>query len=45
MRVYVNQQPVEVAPGMTMRHALVAAGELERLARPVKKLIINGATK
>ena len=31
MRVYVNQQPVEVAPGMTVRHALIAAGELPRL--------------
>jgi hypothetical protein len=31
MRVYVNQQPVEVAPGMTVRHALLAAGLLDRL--------------
>jgi hypothetical protein len=31
MRVYVNQQPVEVAPGMTVRHVLIAAGELPRL--------------
>jgi hypothetical protein len=31
MRVYVNQTPVEVVPGMTVRHALIAAGELERL--------------
>jgi hypothetical protein len=32
MRVYVNQQPVEVLPGMTVRHALIAAALLERLA-------------
>ncbi|MCL4503325.1 MAG: hypothetical protein M1438_15975 [Deltaproteobacteria bacterium] len=30
MRVYVNQQPVEVAPGMRVRHALIAAGLLDR---------------
>lgn len=32
MQVYVNQQPVEMLPGMTVRHALIAAGLLERLA-------------
>ena len=32
MRVYVNGQPVELAPGMTVRHALIAAGLLELLA-------------
>lgn len=32
MRVYVNQKPVEVAPGMSVRHALIAAGLLKRLA-------------
>ncbi|MCL6621027.1 MAG: hypothetical protein K6T55_02900 [Syntrophobacterales bacterium] len=26
MRVYVNDRPVELAPGMRVRHALVAAG-------------------
>ena len=31
MRVYVNQKPVEVLPGMTVRHALIAAGELPLL--------------
>ncbi len=31
MRVYVNQQPVEVAPGLQVRHALIAAGLLDRL--------------
>jgi hypothetical protein len=32
MRVYVNGKPVEVLPGMTVRHALIGAGLLERLA-------------
>lgn len=31
MVVYVNQQPVEVLPGMTVRHALISAGLLERI--------------
>ncbi|MCX5891052.1 MAG: hypothetical protein NTY36_16645 [Deltaproteobacteria bacterium] len=31
MRVYVNQQAVEVLPGMTVRHALISAGLLDRL--------------
>lgn len=31
MRVYVNQKPVEVLPGMTVRHALVSAGLLEEV--------------
>lgn len=26
MRVYVNDRPVELAPGMRVRHALLAAG-------------------
>ncbi len=29
MRVYVNDQPVDLVPGMTVRHALVAAGRLD----------------
>lgn len=29
MRVYVNDVPVDVLPGMTVRHALIAAGRLE----------------
>ncbi len=31
MRVYVNERPVEVAADMTVRHALIAAGLLDRL--------------
>lgn len=26
MRIYVNDRPVDLAPGMTVRHALTAAG-------------------
>jgi hypothetical protein len=32
MRVYVNQKPVEVLPGMSVRHALIAAGLGDSLA-------------
>jgi hypothetical protein len=32
MRVYVNDKPVELMPGMTVRHALINAGLLELLA-------------
>lgn len=32
VRVYVNGAPVELAPGMTVRHALLAAGHLDRVA-------------
>jgi hypothetical protein len=32
MRVYVNQKPVEVLPGMTVRHALLSAGLLDLIA-------------
>jgi hypothetical protein len=26
MKVYVNQEPIDVLPGMTVRHALISAG-------------------
>lgn len=29
MRVYVNDQPIDLLPGMTVRHALIASGQLE----------------
>jgi hypothetical protein len=29
MRVYVNHIPVDILPGMTVRHALIAAGLME----------------
>ncbi len=28
MRVYVNDEPVDILPGMTVRHALIGAGLL-----------------
>ena len=28
MRVYVNQKPVDLVPGMQVRHALIAAGQM-----------------
>ncbi len=31
MRVYVNQRPIDVLPGMTVRHALVSAGLLREV--------------
>ncbi len=31
MRIYVNEKPVEVLPAMTVRHALIAAGLLDRI--------------
>jgi hypothetical protein len=35
MRVYVNEKAVEVLPGMTVRHALLSAGLLQK-AGPLK---------
>jgi hypothetical protein len=32
MRVYVNHRPVELLPGMTVKHALIQAGLLEEVA-------------
>jgi hypothetical protein len=31
MTVYVNDRPVEILPGMTVRHALLGAGLLDRV--------------
>lgn len=31
MRVYVNDKPVDLLPGMTVRHALIAAGRLDEI--------------
>ena len=33
MRVYVNERPVELLPGMTVKHALLQAVLLEEVAR------------
>lgn len=31
MKVYVNQTPVDLFPGMTVKHALIGAGLLETI--------------
>jgi hypothetical protein len=33
MTVYVNGKPVDVLPGMTVRHALISAGLLKEIER------------
>jgi hypothetical protein len=32
MEVYVNDKPIQVLPGMTVRHALIQGGVLEQIA-------------
>jgi hypothetical protein len=36
MRVYVNQKPVDLVPGMQVRHALIAAGQMCAIAAGLK---------
>jgi hypothetical protein len=36
MRVYVNQKPVDLAPGMQVRHALIQAGQMAAVAAGLK---------
>jgi len=36
MRVYVNQQPVDLAPGMQVKHALIRAGQMTEIAGGLK---------
>lgn len=36
MRVYVNDEPVELLPGMTIKHALIKAGLLKQIAAGLK---------
>ncbi len=31
MRIYVNEKPVDILPGMTVKHALINAGLLKEL--------------
>jgi hypothetical protein len=31
MRVYVNKKPVDILPGMTVKHALISAGLLKEI--------------
>ena len=33
LTVYVNERPLELAPGMTVRHALIRAGRLHEVER------------
>jgi hypothetical protein len=36
MRVYVNQKPVDLVPGMQIKHALIAAGLMTAIAAGLK---------
>jgi hypothetical protein len=36
MRVYVNQKPVDLVPGMQVRHALIGAGQMGAIAAGLK---------
>ena len=36
MRVYVNDQPVDLFPGMQVKHALIRAGEIATITRGLK---------
>jgi hypothetical protein len=36
MQVYVNRKPVDLAPGMQVRHALIAAGQMAAIAAGLK---------
>jgi hypothetical protein len=36
MRVYVNQKPVDLVPGMKVRHAVLSAGRMPEVAGGLK---------
>lgn len=36
MKVYVNKRPVEMLPGMTVRHALISVGLLKEIEKSKK---------
>ena len=36
MKVYVNERPVEILPGMTVRHALIRTGLLKEIEESKK---------
>jgi ABC-type multidrug transport system ATPase subunit len=36
MKVYVNKRPVQMLPGMTVRHALTSAGLLKEIEKSKK---------
>jgi hypothetical protein len=31
MKIYVNDEPVDILPGMTVKHALISAGVLQEM--------------
>jgi hypothetical protein len=50
MRVYVNEKPVDLVPGMQVKHALISAGRMAEIAAGLKvfdawghELGLNGA--
>ena len=36
MRVYVNEKPVDLVPGMQVKHALIGAGQMAAIAAGLK---------
>jgi hypothetical protein len=36
MRVYVDEQPVDLVPGMQVKHALISAGRMAEIAAGLK---------
>jgi len=36
MRVYVNDQPVDLFPGMQVKHALIRGGEMAKITHGLK---------
>jgi hypothetical protein len=36
MRVYVNQKPVDLVPGMQVKHALIHAGQMPKIVAGLK---------
>jgi hypothetical protein len=36
MRVYVNEKPVDLVPGMQVKHALIRAGQMSAIAAGLK---------
>jgi hypothetical protein len=36
MKVYVNYRPIEILPGMTVKHALIGAGLLKEIEESKK---------
>lgn len=39
MRIWVNDQPVDLISGMTVRHALVQAGRLEKVEQGLCRVV------